>query len=299
MTSFSCSTTTLALAALLLAPVSRAAQDIDQSLPTGAKPSVEVVSPAGLVKVTGWNQNLVKVTGTLADEEDEFEMTGDADHVVIKVRRESGHHGRNERTELNINLPRDASLEVSTVSADIDVRELRGPQRLESVSGGIDTTVFDQQLDLRTISGNAVITGAAGRAPVFVESVSGDLRASGLNAEVEAQSVSGELVLELGRVPRARFQTVSGDVTASLGLGAQGRFDVETISGEVGLTLQQPVDARFDIETHSGDIDNCFGPEVQRKSKYAPGRELRFTEGNGGAHVRIDTLSGDVELCRR
>lgn len=289
----------MALAAALIAPAAWAAQSIDESLPTGPKPSVEVSNVAGKVTVTAWDQQLVKATGTIDNDQDEFEMSGDTQHVVIKVRRESGGDSGDKGARLEIRVPGGASLEVNTVSADIEVRDLKGAQRLESVSGNIDTAVFDEQLDLRTISGDAVIAGSSGKGRVFAESTSGDVKARGLAEEVEAKAVSGDLDLDLDSIPRGRFQTVSGDVTARLTLAPQGRLDVESISGDVDLTFGGPLDADFDVETFSGDVDNCFGPKSERKSRYAPGRELRFTEGRGGGRVRVDTLSGDIDLCKR
>jgi len=288
-----------ALATALLAPAAWAAQDVDQSLQTGPRPDVEISNVAGSVKVTAWDQQVVKVTGRIENDKDRFEMTGNDQRVVIKVRRDSGKYEGKDGAKLEISVPAGASLEVNTVSADVEVGGVKGAQRLESVSGNIVATVFDEQLDLRTISGDATIDGSGGKARVFAESTSGDVRAKGIASEVEAASVSGDLFLELGSVPHGRFKTVSGDVNAELELAREGRLDVESISGDVELMFKQPVDAEFDIETHSGDIDNCFGPQSERKSKYAPGRELRFTEGNGSGRVRVDTLSGDIDVCRR
>ena len=56
--------------------------------------------------------------------------------------------------------------------------------------------------------------------------------------------------------------------------------------------------ARFDIETFNGNIRNCFGPDSVRTSKYAPGRELKFTEGGGSGRVTINTLNGNLRLCK-
>ena len=226
-------------------------------------------------------------------------MTGNETRVVIKVRRDSGKHEGKDGAKLEISVPAGASLEVSTVSADVEVGGVKGAQRLESVSGNIVAAVFDEQLDLRTISGDATIDGSGGKARVFTESTSGDVRATGLAGELEANSVSGDLFLELGTITHGRFKSVSGDVDAVLGLGREGRLDIESISGDVEVTFRQPVDAEFDVETHSGDIDNCFGPKSQRKSQYGPGSELRFTEGDGSGRVRIDTLSGDIDFCKR
>jgi len=288
-----------ALAAVLLAPAAQAAQDIDQSLQTGPRPAVEVSNVAGSVTITAWDQQVVQVTGRIEDDKDLFEMEGDAERVVIKVRRDSGRHKGDEGAKLEIRVPSGASLDVNTVSADVSVTGVKGAQRLESVSGSLEASVFDEQLDLRSISGDATITGSGGKGRVFVESTSGDVRARGLASEIEANTVSGDLVLELSTIPHGRFKSVSGDIGATLGLAREGRLDIESISGDVELTFKEPVNAEFDVETHSGDIDNCFGPKSERKSKYAPGNELRFTEGDGSGRVRIDTLSGDIDFCRR
>ena len=48
----------------------------------------------------------------------------------------------------------------------------------------------------------------------------------------------------------------------------------------------------------NGDIDNCFGPKPERTSKYAPGQELSFQEGNGNARIDVSTMNGDISICR-
>ena len=58
------------------------------------------------------------------------------------------------------------------------------------------------------------------------------------------------------------------------------------------------IEGRFEVDTFNGDIDNCFGPKAKRTSKYTPGWELEFVEGNGDARITITTLNGDVTICR-
>ena len=77
-----------------------------------------------------------------------------------------------------------------------------------------------------------------------------------------------------------------------------GRLDVETINGSVDIDFDGDVSARFDIETFNGSIRNCFGPESVRTDRYTPGRELKFTEGNGSGRVTIQTLNGSLRLCK-
>ena len=55
--------------------------------------------------------------------------------------------------------------------------------------------------------------------------------------------------------------------------------------------------AKFDVETFNGDIENCYGHEARRTSKYAPGYELSFTQGDGDGRIEIATLNGDIDIC--
>jgi len=288
----------IATSALLATPAAQAVQNIDRSLPTGATPSIEISNVQGRVTVAAWDQQVVKVTGTIENDQTEFEFSGDQRHVVIKVRRESNkvHHSKDDAI-LDIKVPAGASLDINTVSADIDVQGVRGEQRLEAVSGEITTAAYDEQLDVRTISGDAVINGTGGKARIDVQSVSGGVTVRGVDGEVEAQSVSGNVELDLGTVTRLSLETVSGNLKASLTLASDARLDAESVSGHVDVRFAKPVNGEFEFETFSGNIENCFGPKAERKSKYAPGTELRFTQGSGGARVSVDTLSGTISIC--
>jgi hypothetical protein len=54
--------------------------------------------------------------------------------------------------------------------------------------------------------------------------------------------------------------------------------------------------AQFDVQSFSGRIDNCFGPKPA-ETRYGPGTRLEFKNGEGSARVRLETKSGNVELC--
>jgi putative adhesin len=110
--------------------------------------------------------------------------------------------------------------------------------------------------------------------------------------------VSGSATIELSDVTRGRFKTISGDLTAALTLMSEGQVDSESVSGNVNLKFAGMPNAEFDVQSFSGDIRNCFGPKPM-ESRYGPGSRLQFKNGDGHAHVRVNTKSGDVELCTK
>ncbi len=55
----------------------------------------------------------------------------------------------------------------------------------------------------------------------------------------------------------------------------------------------------FVISSFSGDIENCFNLEAEKTSRYGPGQRLSGKRGEGGAKIRMQTMSGEIDLCDR
>jgi DUF4097 and DUF4098 domain-containing protein YvlB len=139
------------------------------------------------------------------------------------------------------------------------------------------------------------LTARAAKA-VEVKTISGDIQLVGGGGEVDIATVSGSGTIELADVTRARFKSVSGDMTADLALASDGLIEGESVSGDISLRFAAAPAAKFDVQSFSGDIRNCFGPKPMQ-SRYGPGSRLEFKNGDGNAHVRVNTKSGDVRLC--
>ena len=95
------------------------------------------------------------------------------------------------------------------------------------------------------------------------------------------------------------FASVSGDFDMTGSIADNADWKIDCHSGDVVLNLSADISAEFDIQSFTGDIENEFGPQARRTSKYAPGRELQFTAGGGDADVDINMFSGDLKLLKR
>lgn len=276
-----------------------AEEAIDKRAPAEAAGEVEVSNVAGSVTISGWDRNEVHVTGTLGDEVERLDFTTSGGRTLIKVIAERrGHWGGGDiDTKLDIRVPKASRLDVNTVSADVSVSGVIGPQRLQTVSGEVSTDIEREDVEVKTVSGEVSLRGQNHPGVLTVTTVSGDINASRVAGEVTANTVSGEIELSLDKLTRARVRTTSGDLSLSGTLAPKARVDTESISGETRLDLRGKVNAQFDIQSFSGEIDNCFGPQARATQKYGPGSELHFTAGDGSAEVRMSTLSGDISLC--
>lgn len=283
---------------LALAPAALAGTPINQRTAADPAGQVEISNTSGSVTVSGWDRSEVEVTGELGDGAERLEFARSGKLTRIKVIL-PGRSSRVEGSDLVVKVPAGSSVAVNTVSADVTARGLRGSQRLQSVSGDVETEAAAEDVECKTVSGNVRVNGSGRRGLLTVTTVSGDAALTRVAGEVNGNTVSGNFTIAMGETSRSRLRSTSGDLGVRGRLAPDARLDFESISGDVRLDLESPVGAEFDVSSFNGDIRNCFGPKPVRTSEYAPGSELRFREGQGGARVRIKTLNGDISLCNK
>ncbi|HEY5759540.1 MAG TPA: DUF4097 family beta strand repeat-containing protein [Steroidobacter sp.] len=287
----------LAMAMLTTAVPQAGADEVSKTLPADARGEVEIVNVAGTVEVSGWDRAEVKVDADLGSSVEKLDFRNDGQRTLIKVvlpRMSSGSGS----SDLRIKVPQGSGLIINTVSADQIIKDVRGMQRLQAVSGNIDTEFGPGDLEMKTVSGDIRAQGD-GKGLVRATTVSGDLQITKGGPELDVNTVSGDMTVSLDRLDRGRIKTTNGDFNLTTALGEDARIDAEAINGDLHFNFRGPVNAEFDIETFNGDIDNCFGPKASRSREYGPGNELRFSEGKGEARVRIKTLNGGVMICKR
>ena len=113
----------LLIALLALAPLSALAGEmVDERWDIDAKATVSIENIAGEIVVQGWNKKEARLTGELGNSVEELEIEASKSSLQIRVKN------RNERnvdnTELKLMVPKGASVDISGVSADVDVSGL-------------------------------------------------------------------------------------------------------------------------------------------------------------------------------
>lgn len=284
--------------AMLAAAQCASAEQISKTLAADARGEVEIVNVAGSVEVSTWGRNEVRVEADLGSGVERLDFRKDGSRTYIKVVLPRMSKGRGA-SYLVVTVPRDSSLIVNTVSAEQRITGVRGSQRLQAVSGSIETEFGPGDVELKTVSGDIEARGREGKGLVRATTVSGDLQIHKAGPELDLNTVSGDMLVTLDRLDRGRIKTTNGDLDLTTTLGAGARLDAEAINGDLTFKLRGRINAEFDIETFNGDIENCFGPKPSRSREYGPGNELHFIEGKADARVRIKTLNGSVNLCKR
>jgi DUF4097 and DUF4098 domain-containing protein YvlB len=284
------------LAAVLAGPAWLAADTpVDQKRPAAPDAKVSIENMSGSVKVTGWSQAEVQVKGTIG-EGAELSFDGPEQNLKIEVEAEHGNP-MGIKSDLEVSVPVGASVSIEGFTATISVAGVTGSITAETVNGSITQTGPAKGVDLQSMNGAIDVTKAGGR--IQAEAVNGTVTIRDGSGDLEASTVNGKLLVTGGSYDRAKLDSVSGGVRFEGGLSSRATLGVESVSGPVDLFFPASFGAEFSVSTFSGEIVNELGPAAEKKNKWAPGNELSFTSGSGGARVTVETLSGTVSIKKR
>jgi hypothetical protein len=269
----------------------------ERQVPAEARGVVDISNVGGRIDVTGWDRPEVSVRAELGESVERVDVNSDHGRTTIKV--VLPHHSeRDGDAHLHVQVPRDSELTVSAVSADVTTAGVTGAQRLNTVSGDITAELAGSDLELKTVSGDVKLKGHGQPARLHMSTVSGDVHLEHGAGDLEAGTVSGTLVVSLDSARSVRARTTSGDVHFEGKLARGADFDATSVSGDLNVRASAEGGYAYEVSTFSGGISNCFNATPSEHG-HMPGHTLQGTRGDGAGHMRLKTMSGDVQLCDR
>jgi DUF4097 and DUF4098 domain-containing protein YvlB len=277
-----------------------------RSFNVGANGSLKLSNVAGDVKVTGGSGSEIRIEAKVHGRgKTDAEARAQIDTVKVDM-RQSGNRVEVETTHQNhshawvdytVVVPNGASIDVRSVSGDVQVSEIGGSARAETVSGDVVATGLAQVAALRSVSGDVRATGLSSDGTVTFNSVSGDVTVTKLKAKTATfETVSGDARVDDCECGGAQSSSVSGDVSYTGPLAKGGRYSFNSHSGDIVLVT--PSGFELNAATFSGDlrVDGLTGQGDT--DRHGPGRTRRGTVGGGGAVVEAKTFSGDLRINR-
>jgi len=269
----------------------------ERQVPAEARGVVDISNVSGRIDVTGWDRPEVSVRAELGESVERVDVNSDHGRTTVKV--VLPHHSeRDGDAHLHVQVPKDSELTVSAVSADVTTAGVTGVQRLHTVSGDITAELAGSDLELKSVSGDVKLKGHGQPARLHMSTVSGDVHLEHGAGDLEAGTVSGTLVVSLDSARSVRARTTSGDVHFEGKLARGADFDATSVSGDLKVRASAEGGYAYEISTFSGDISNCFNATPSEHG-HTPGHTLQGTRGDGAGHMRLKTMSGDVQLCDR
>ncbi|HEY7877922.1 MAG TPA: DUF4097 family beta strand repeat-containing protein [Gemmatimonadaceae bacterium] len=124
--------------------------------------------------------------------------------------------------------------------------------------------------------------------------VNGEVSVHGAQALVQAHTVNGSVDASSSTGP-LEASTVNGDLRVSMdALTGDGDLNYETVNGSITVHLPSHLDANVDMQTVNGSLTSDF--PLTLTGRINPRRHLSATIGNGGRHINLKTVNGNVEL---
>jgi DUF4097 and DUF4098 domain-containing protein YvlB len=284
--------------------------EIDETKSIRPGGTIEIDNIVGSVKVEGWNRDEIEITGRLGEDVERLLFDIDGNDERIKVIVPKGKKLR-IKTELIIRIPKQTTLEIHTITAPIDVSNVRGgSHEFETVTGTITLDAVSGELNLHSINGRITVEGAD--SDVEVDTISGRISVDGKPRTIEAQSISGRITLngvqrrvsietisdradvQADELSRLDSESISGSFNFEGGLSDDAEVDISSMSGSIRLTLGRLVNGCYSLRGRSGSKNVEFG-----NSAYSANRRKNLiftTQKSGHADIRLESHSGSINI---
>ncbi len=286
---------------------------------------VDLKNIAGDIEVKTWNKAEVKIDALKISREDSMEKAREnADKVKIEVLEEGDvlyiktEYPKERLRSLNVSvdfwltIPEGASININSVSGDINAEKIGGALKAGTVSGEVTLMDIVGTLIASSISGDVTVEKAGKGADckstsgevelknivgdVDLNSVSGDILVQDIRGSIDAETVSGDIdLMNVADAQEVKVKVLSGEIVYNGDIKSNGRYYLRSHSGEVTLLI--PESAAFDImaKSFSGSINTEFDITVSGKF----GKEIKGSVNGGGAEVNIKTFSGTIDLKKK
>ncbi|HTY49132.1 MAG TPA: hypothetical protein VMB48_05525 [Steroidobacteraceae bacterium] len=269
-----------------------------EHLPASATGSVQISNIAGSVTVNGWDKPEVDVDGELGTSVERVDVTHTADRIEIKViLPQNLNHvpDRSAEATLQVHVPVNSTVGVSTVSAPITVDGIRGASRLHSVSGDVHAGLAGAEEEAASVNGNVYVSGNPTVATVRVSTVNGTVFLTHGVGDISAHTVNGRLDLAVDAAKSSEVSSVNGEVDFRGHLLPDAHMKATTVNGRLIVHVSADAGFMYDIATFGGSVHTCFGAQ----NGSGPRSGQVGSNGAGHASVHLGTLRGDIELCDR
>ena len=288
---------------LLTEGVSPLQAQSDSSFAVARNAVVDITLRTGRLVVRGSSATTGAVRGRSGDYQ--LRTTGvgvtlDASGDMRSSRTSARTASRRNDATLELDLPRNVRLVVSTSSADVDISGIDGDVEIRTTSGDISLDDIGGRLTLETLSGDVRLGGRSG--PARVTTMSGDITMRGVRDDAHVHTTSGDVILGMERAARVDVESISGDVTFDGSTTDDARLQVTTHSGDVTLRLPESAHGSIDLSTFSGDMTASGSLTLMPNSLTSSRSERavrRYEIGGGGStRFTISTFNGDLRVVR-
>jgi hypothetical protein len=267
--------------------------EFEKSYTIQAPAKVTVRNLDGFVHVSSWDKNEVLVKGVISlraeNEKEALRRMKEIDVIIshednsltitVERRRHRGlselwRHATNWRVDLELSVPGESSLAISTVDGALRLSGIKGKHKLSTVDGAIEAQGLEGIIDCRTVDGACSLTDVRG--DVEVSTTDGSIRVEGRISGLKATAVDG----------RIHIEALEGSTVAQ-------EWRLSSVSGSITLGVPQSFSADLEASTVDGQISIRAPAELGMMTE----RKVTAKLGKGGGPISIATTDGSIRIA--
>jgi DUF4097 and DUF4098 domain-containing protein YvlB len=253
---------------------------VEEQFDVGDSPALSLGTVSGRVSIRRSSEQTIRVHARKygrahAVENTRIEFSRLGDMVNVRTSTNSrGLVGGNSicSVDFDVSVPRGCRIQVETVSADVDVREIGAAAEIKTVSGQISLDEASESSHITTVSGG--FTGHA------------------LEGVLHLMTVSGSSTITDSRLSEFEVESVSGGITLETELLSTGRYRAKTVSGGVRLQVPSGTGITVQMGSVSGKIQSELPSTVEKVGFGSWQGEIN----GGGAALHLISVSGSVTI---
>ncbi len=268
------------------------AQAKEETVKVGKGGSLTVKLLVGDINFTTWNKDEIKVKYDSNEDDNRGQLVINRDNNNIEITSSSDYYIDN----IDITIPVQINLEVSTTAGDIKIRsDINGKVKIRTSGGDIKLENIDGNAELKTDGGDIRTGKVNGNAQI--NSSGGDLNVGPVTGQAEIKTAGGSITV--GNIGKgAEIKTAGGNVNSkNIGGNAVittggGNIDADEISGSAEL---KSGGGNIDIEKAKGKVTAKTGAgNITLKNVYG---SVYASSGAGEVSVKLfPNASGDSEI---
>jgi hypothetical protein len=290
----------LLLTAALAVPAN--AEEYFKSYPVSGRPKVVVNADNGGVKVVTSDASQVQfsVTYDASDWNGGSGPTIDSQQngTVVQLTARTGHTGwsgfgfNRMRMKVEVDMPRNADLELETSNGGVDLAALDGNIVVRSSNGGIHAQQLSGTVEIDTSNGGIQVDALKGA--VKVHTSNGAIGVEHMDGRCEVATSNGAVHVG-GRFDELDVHSSNGGVTVRAESGSRMASNWSLVTGNAAVHLALPADfkANLDATTSNGKIVLGLPAQV---SGVVGGTQLHGALNGGGPSLSIHTTNGSIHL---
>lgn len=232
---------------------------VRQGFAVAADASLRIWVPTGRVRLSTWDRDSVRVTGTMGKGAEWF-GGGNGSHGKLGVELRDRMSGKLAQADLVIVVPRRAHVWIKMTSGDVAAQGTRSELEIVTVAGRVEVRDARGTVAIDAIDAPVSLTDIDGA--TRVNAGSGLVTLRDVRGTLTVATVGGGVDLAGDSLPDARLETIGGGVTVRGALARTALIEISTHDGAIVLAPPAGGAPALDLSSRGAIVNPLKAPRA-------------------------------------